>query len=401
MTASRITALDVLRGVAVMGILVANMPAFALPEAAYFNPRAWGGTAPADLAVWFATFVLVESKLRALFSMLFGASMLLVVERAAASGRDPASVHLRRMAWLFAIGCMHLYAVWWGDILAHYALCGAIAYMAAGLRVRWLLGIAAVLTLWQIVQEAGLYLALTATDVGPRFVAAMAQTFGIPPHGDLLREVAAYRGDYTQVFAWRWRHATSPLTLLPLLAPETLAAMLVGMAGLKSGFLRREWPRAQYGWCAGVGLGIALPVYAWLGWRTLGGGFALRDVVLGSVSASAALRLPGAIGLAALILLATRDGGWLTTRIAAVGRVAFTNYLATSVVMTTIFYGYGLGLFGALSRADLYTLVPIAWIAMLAWSQPWLARYRHGPLEWMWRSLAQWRVEPMRIVAPR
>jgi uncharacterized protein len=399
--AGRIPALDFLRGIAVMGILVANLPAFALPEAAYFAPHAWGGTSTADIAAWFATYVLVEGKMRGLFSLLFGASMLLVVERAQASGRNAARVHYRRMAWLFAIGCLHLYGLWWGDILAHYALCGAIAYAFVRLPVRGLIGVAVALILWESAQGAWLHAAILDAQAHPdatgrALVTAMEGSFGRPPAQHLAAEIAAYRGSYAQIFAWRWTVSAAPPTFLPILGPETLATMLLGMAGLKSGFLTGAWSPARYRRWAAVTLGIAMPVYVATGLHTIRGGFALADVVFGAVSVAAPMRNLAVVGYAALGICALRPGGWLTARIAAAGRAAFSSYLATTLVMTTIFYGYGLGLFGAVPRAALYLLVPPAWAAMLAWSQPWLAAYRYGPVEWLWRSLARWRVEKMR-----
>ena len=107
----------------------------------------------------------------------------------------------------------------------------------------------------------------------------------------------------------------------------------------------------------------------------------------------------GIVGYAALAMLLMPPGGWLTTRIAAVGRAAFTNYLGTSILMTGIFYGWGLGLFAQLPRATIYSLAPLAWLIMLGWSKPWLDRFRYGPFEWAWRSLARWRWEPMRVPA--
>jgi uncharacterized protein len=190
--------------------------------------------------------------------------------------------------------------------------------------------------------------------------------------------------------------SAAPPTFLPILGPETLATMLLGMAGLKSGFLTGAWSPARYRRWAAVTLGIAMPVYVATGLHTIRGGFALADVVFGAVSVAAPMRNLAVVGYAALGICALRPGGWLTARIAAAGRAAFSSYLATTLVMTTIFYGYGLGLFGAVPRAALYLLVPPAWAAMLAWSQPWLAAYRYGPVEWLWRSLARWRVEKMR-----
>jgi uncharacterized protein len=402
----RIDTLDFLRGIAVMGILVANLPAFGLPEAAYFSPAAWGGTAPADIAAWFATFVFVEGKMRGLFSLLFGASLLLVVERAEASGGNGAGVHYRRMAWLFAIGCVHLYALWRGDILTHYALCGAIAFLFVRLPVKVLLLVATALILWQTAQWSGLYAALLDAQAHPAagsrtLLANMASGFGTPPADHLAKEVAAFRGSYAQAFAWRWDHATSPIAFMLVLGPETLATMLIGMAALKSGFLKGAWPRARYRAWAIVSLGLTLPIYAAAGVHTISGGFMLDDVVFGALTLSAPLRNVAVVGYAALGILLMRPGGWLTTRTAAAGRAAFTNYLGTALVMTTLFYGYGFGLFGHLSRAQLYLLVPLAWAAMLAWSHPWLERYRHGPLEWLWRSLAWWQIAPLRASAAR
>ena len=397
----RIGSLDFLRGIAVMGILVANLPAFGLPEAAYFSPLAWGGAGPADSAAWFATYVLVEGKMRGLFALLFGASTLLVVERAEAAGVSGAGVHYRRMGVLFVVGCLHLYLLWWGDILAHYALCGAVAFAFVRLPVRWLLAAALLFAVWDAVQGLGLWSAVRDAQAHPGpesagFLADMARGFGRPPPAELARELAAYRGDYATVLGFRWHEAISPVRLFPVLAPETLATMLLGMAGLKSGFLIGDWPRARYRLCASLGLGLSLPIFTVSAVHTISGGFALDDVVLGAMAAPALLRWPAIGGYAALGMLAMRPGGWLTGRVAAAGRMALSNYLGTTVLMTTVFYGYGLGLFGSIGRAHLLWLAPVAWAAMLAWSQPWLERYRYGPLEWLWRSLSRGRVQPMR-----
>lgn len=399
--ADRLHTLDVLRGIAVMGILVANLPAFGLPEAAYFSPLAWGGTAPVDIAAWFATYVLVEGKMRGLFSLLFGASMLLVIERAEAAGQSGAAVHFRRMAWLFVIGCVHLYGLWWGDILAHYALCGAIAFLFVRLPLRSLIMVALLLIAWQTVQWVGVYAGLLQAQAHPdaagrALLADMAMGFGTPPASHLAAELAALRGSYAQALAWRWAHATPPLTFLLVLGPETLATMLLGMAGLKSGFLTGAWPRARYRRWAAVALGLSLPVYAAAGLHTVRGGFAVADVVLGAMTLPAPLRTLSIVGYAALGMLLMHPGGWLTTQVAATGRAALSNYLGTTLLMTAIFYGYGLGLFGRLSRAELYWLTPAAWMAMLIWSKPWLDRYRYGPVEWLWRSLVRASFEPMR-----
>jgi len=103
-----------------------------------------------------------------------------------------------------------------------------------------------------------------------------------------------------------------------------------------------------------------------------------------------------AAGYAALIILLTRRGGRLAARLAAVGRAAFSNYLGTSLIAAFVFYGWGLGYYGYASRSEAWLLVPIVWAIMLLWSKPWLDRFQYGPMEWVWRSLARWQVQPMR-----
>jgi uncharacterized protein len=172
--------------------------------------------------------------------------------------------------------------------------------------------------------------------------------------------------------------------------------MLFGMAALKSGFFRGEWSPTRYRKWAVVCFGIAIPAYAVIGWLLIRADFSVPMVFALVMTAPPPVRPIMVIGIAALIILLTRRGGPLVARIAAAGRAAFTNYLGTSIVMTTIFYGYGLGLYGKLSRIELWIPVILAWLVMLLWSKPWLDRFRHGPFEWLWRSLARLRFQPMR-----
>lgn len=397
--APRIATLDFLRGLAVMGILLANLPAFGLPEAAYFSPLAWGGSTGLDRAVWLANFVLVEGKMRGLFSLLFGASMLLIIDRA---GARAAPVHFARMAALFAFGLVHLYLIWWGDILAHYALVGSVAFLFVRLPARWLLAFAVMLTLADMALGAAgaiplLQSASRATPVARETWAAFAASFGVPPRTDLLAELAAFGGSWPDAVAWRWRHAMSPFGFALVLGPQTLGTMLLGMACYRSGFLTGRWSRRGYArtavWC----LGLSLPVYVALGLNTIAHGFDQRWVYLASIVLTAPFRLLATVGYAALFLLFFRAGGGSTARIGAVGRTAFTNYLGTSILMAALFTG--LHLFGRLSRAELYIIAPVVWALMLAWSKPWLGRFAYGPFEWVWRSLSRARVQPMRRTA--
>lgn len=387
----RIAVIDFTRGVAVMGILLANLPAFALPEAAYFSPLAWGGTAPLDIVAWFVTFVLVEGKMRGLFSLLFGASLLLVHDRAAGAGENVAAVQLRRMAVLFVIGCLHLYLVWWGDILAHYALCGTIALALVHLRARWLVALAIAFAGWDLIVAVAGAAALFASAPGDAVWRGFSDGFGVPPPTHLVAEIAAMRGGFAEGVAWRWQHAFTPLGFLAAVGPQTLSAMLLGMAAYRSGFVTGAWSRAAYRRTALLGLGVTLPLYAATATITLHHGFDQRWVYLGSIVIGDVLRLPATLGYAALIVLLFNPAGTWSRRVTAVGRAAFTNYLGASLIMVLLFNG--LAQFGAWPRAILYLLVPPAFALMLLWSAPWLAHHRYGPLEWLWRSAARGKVQ--------
>jgi uncharacterized protein len=384
-----------------MGILLANIAAFALPGAAYFSPLAWGGHGTAETAAWLTTFVFVEGKMRGLFSFLFGASMLLVIERAKAAGESPAKVHFSRMAVLFLFGLAHGYLIWWGDILAHYALVGAIAYVFANLRSERLL--AAALTALVLTFAWGGLGLLAMMDSAARDTpdaAAtwndFAKTFGAPSSQWLATEIGAMQGPWTSQVDYRWDHQENPLELLKIFGIETLAAVLFGMWAYRSGFVTGAWERARYRRIAIFCLGLAWGAYLLLGLTTISQGFDQRWVFFGSIVATVPFRILGTIGYAALVILAIHPGGWLTERLAAVGRAAFTNYLGTSILVTAIFYGWGLGQFARWDRATIYLVPPVIWLIMLLWSKPWLERYRYGPFEWLWRSLARFQLQPMR-----
>jgi uncharacterized protein len=404
---ARIATLDIIRGVAVMGIFGVNVIAFAMPFQAYFNPSAYGLHSSADLGLWFATFILIDGKMRGLFSLLFGASLLLVIERAEASGRDPVQVHYSRMVWLLLLGCVHYYLIWFGDILTLYAIVGMVAFLFRRRSVRALVlwGLA-FLALDTLITAGGawhfyaLEAAIRAPGAAPALVAEWREStidFVVPSAAQLAHEFALYQGSWAgivheQLTAGR----TGPLFQLVFGSSETLGYMLLGMAGLKSGFLKGEWEGARYRRIALWTLAVSIPAYAffaWLNWRS---GFDVATFFLIFFVLTNPFRLAMMAGYAALIVLLTRRRGALTQRIAAAGRAAFTNYLGASILACLLFYGYGLGLYGRLSRLEAWLFAPAFWLVMLLWSKPWLDRFCYGPFEWLWRSLARGALQPMR-----
>ncbi len=398
----RFVALDYVRGIAVMGILLLNIVGFAWPEVVYISPRAPGGppiSANEDWT-WLGIFVLADGKFRGLFSLLFGASLLLFVTGADEAGRDGAALQKRRLGWLAAFGLAHFYLIWWGDILFVYAICGFAALAARDWPVRRLIR-------WAL----GLYVA-GALVLGGMTSLPAAPWLGLPSlpeasAAEIERSYASDAQDERKIRLASWPDQTShnlredwagPLIAVALTWFETLPLMLLGMALFKSGLFDGSWSGdklRRWAWRGiGIGLVLTLPIAAWV-WVEQ---FPLALVLFVWLSPAMLARLASVIGYAALLVLLARHfaDGWLGVRVVAAGRMAFSNYLGTSLAMTFLFHGWGLGLYGRYGRAELLAFVVLGWIVMLAWSKPWLTHFRHGPLEWAWRSLTYGRIEPLR-----
>ena len=393
-----------------MGILAMNIAAFADVPAAYLNPLA--ATPPVrsiDLVLFGVNFIAVDGKMRGLFSFLFGASLLLFADRVEDRGDSATRLVIRRQLWLLLFGWAHFTFIWYGDILVGYALIGLVAFLFRKRSTRTLIASGVALILLQLLVMSGsAYYAVTLwsavqSSPTPDILAqwqGLDRDMGIPSAARLQETLALYRGGWVDLVHHQLTEKPFyPLIMTLMFGPETLGLMLLGMAGLKSGLLTGAWSDRRLWRWALVCLGIAVPAYLLLLGGLVDGGYRTPAILLFGFAGTVPFRPLMVVGYACLIILATRRNGWLTRRIAAAGRAAFTNYLGTSIVMTTLFYGWGLGLFGMLGRAELALVTLVTWAGMLLWSKPWLDRYRYGPLEWLWRSLTNGRSEPMRRTA--
>ncbi|AKH41458.1 uncharacterized protein FHS61_001946 [Altererythrobacter atlanticus] len=400
----RILVLDIIRGIAVMGIFSVNVVGMAMIEQAYFYPPGYGFGSLGDRIMWAANFILVDGKFRSLFSILFGASTILVIERGIAAGKDPWRVHYPRMAVLLLFGLAHFYFLWWGDILANYALVGMIAFIFWRLPVKWLLVAAAIALsagyLPNMVmggQQIAQYQAKAAPGASDEQRAALQELLaGLKPSEEALaNDKAAHASIPAHFDSIMEAQPLRPFMSVFGYGIETLGLMLIGMAGYKSGFLTGSWKRRRY-------IEIAVP---FIGASLIYFGIGAREVLRADFSPfiffpwnqiySGPLHPVAAIGYAALIILIFPKRGAIADRLAAVGRTAFTNYLGATIIGTILFFGFGLGLYGQLSRGQAWLFAPGVWLIMLLWSKPWLDRYRYGPFEWAWRSLSRWQWEPM------
>lgn len=406
--ADRIVTLDVIRGIAVMGIFSVNVVTFSMPIGAYFSPAGYGSWHGYDYALWVANFVLIDGKMRGLFTLLFGASTMLVIDRALATGRSPARAHYARMITLLLLGFAHFYLIWFGDILTLYAFCGIVLFAVRRWPVHWLVAGAITVLLIDVIAMGVISASLMATSAAigrpmPTIDTleswrSLNEGFGALDPKALASDLALYRSDWGTITHHRLaEQATDPLEQLGFAGPETLGYMLVGAAGYRSGFLTGRWDGVRYRklalWTVMPGMAGFTGLAAWIWVRA----FDPAVVATAQFFGAALPRLAMILGYAALIAFSVqRQPVWMA-RVAAVGRCALSNYLCTSIVAGFVFYGYGLGLYGHVSRGQAWMVVPLFWLVMLLWSKPWLERYRYGPFEWVWRSLSRGKLEPILI----
>lgn len=399
----RVTALDALRGVAVMGIVPMNVIAFAMPASAYINPRAYGFDGGLDAVLWAASFLIIEDKFRALFAMMFGAGIAILIER---GGPHPLRGHYARMAALAAIALAHAILLASNDVLRSYAVCGALLPLVLGWRVRNLLIAAAALMLGQLLVSG--YVAwgwlrywaeqASGTPVDPAPMLEAERRFGAD--GQVIADALA-RG--RESFAMRIdRRLAEPMLQARAVGaamPSTLAGMLAGVALWRCGLLAGEWAPARALRLARHCLFATLPPLALMmvwNWAT---GFNAIVTAFNAMVLSAPFDLVLGVGYAALAMAlfgsAWRDHA-LTARLVAAGRMALSCYLGTSLVFAALFAAWGLGLFGEVYRSAALALGLVPMALMLILPPLWLARFRQGPAEWLWRSLAAGRALPIR-----
>ena len=416
-TTDRIEALDFMRGCVLFGILLMNITAMGLAKA-YTNPRNAGLESPADLWAWIITEVGFEGTQRAIFSMLFGAGVLLFVSRGEKAGRgDAVDLFLRRTLWLVALGMINAWVLLWeGDILYAYGLTGLAVVAFRGLSARALLALGLAGLLFNaglgakdaidmhaaraeaaaalVAKQSGRQLSKPQQEAVEAWEKASSRYVAGP--GEVAEANQAMQGGYLTA----WPHVTRAVVFMQSWYMyryffDIFAMMLIGMALLKAGVLTLEAPSRVYWWMLvggyAVGLTTNIIETRWI----IDNGFSAEAFARAAITYDLG-RLAMAAGHLGAMLLFCRSGaiGWLRRSLTAVGRMALTNYLTHSAVALILFVG--LGLFGKLARHELYYIVFAIWAVQLILSPIWLRHYRFGPVEWLWRALTYGKAPPFR-----
>ena len=398
---TRYISLDTLRGFALLGILMMNAIAFAYPEIVYSNPFAMGSLSSADLWQWVLTDLFFAEKFYALFSMLFGAGIVLMANKQSDPQRAK-NLHYRRMLWLLMIGLIHGYLLWWGDILVTYAIAGMLIYSCRHWRIRSLWIVAVLLQL----AITCLYLLMYwGWDVMPADELAESKAVFWPSEQTLRAEINANLGSWWQQTTYRVATTIEYQTsyLIPLIVRMS-GIMLIGMALYKSGVLLATRSSRFYLTHLLLFLPLGVALSACGAWAIASSEFALPS----SFSTDRLWNLWGSLltawGYTCLFMLIVQQAkvsasgisGRISAWLAPVGQMALTNYLMQSVLCGLIFYGWGMGLYASLSRWQVSMVVVAIWLIEISWSRWWLTRFQFGPVEWIWRSATQRRRQAWR-----
>jgi len=387
----RFASIDTLRGIAVLGILFMNVQVFAMHSNAYQYPPAHMDLTGANASVWWTAFTFFEVKFITIFSALFGAGIALMLGDDKSQGTRQ---HYPRMLWLLLIGLIHAYVFWFGDILVAYALVGMVAVLLRAMSIAKLL----FWGLFAIAINGLLILGLFSSfNLMPGEIDAVAVGMAPSPE-DLADTVALYQSGFIERLPYNAGFAAiGEIAGLVFFGGRTFGLMLIGMALFKSGFLTARWSMPIYLLCAVAALGVGLPIAAWAGSAALADGFDLGNMWKHQ-GANYFASLLVSFGYASVVMLLSKINAFrlILYPFTAAGRMAFTNYLSQTLIMTYLFVGPpGLGWFGTIERVGQAQIVIAVWIGQLVFSVLWLSVFRFGPFEWLWRSLTYGKPQPI------
>jgi uncharacterized protein len=419
----RIVLLDSLRGIAILGILLMNIPGFALPDPVHHDPSVLNEWGTINFQTWYYVDWIFEGSQRALFSMLFGAGIILFISRQErkSEGLWPADYFFRRQLWLLVFGLFNAFVLlWFWDILFQYACFGMIAFTFRRFAPKGLFIAAFISLLLMTVREnvdayrdyktiakgeAIAKIDTTVTKLNDKqkeelgAMMAMKEKSSIAEKKKKMeKNLATVRGSYGELYDYQSNRSFEGEIYFTYFGIwDILVFLFLGMAFYKTGILTGQAPVRTYLLLCIAGLGIGL-LLSYL---------RLQPLITHKFNFFELMKRPHvefyelsrtfrSIGIFGLIMLLYKSGWfkWLFALMRPVGQMAFTNYLTQSLFVGLFFYGVGFGMYGKLSRFEMYYVVGATWLLQIIWSHIWLRFFRFGPLEWCWRSLTYWKRQP-------
>ncbi len=394
----RIISIDVLRGFAVLGILIMNIQSFSMIFSAYDNPTVYGDLTGINKWIWMLSHIIADQKFMSIFSILFGAGIILMTDNMRKKGLTSTGLHYRRMMWLLIFGLLHAYLLWFGDILVSYALVGMIAYLFRKKTPKTLLIVGMSLIVVPFLLSTFFNWSMT---YWPEESIQHTLKQWNPDKEVIINDLLIYRGSWTDQMENRIPIALTVQTFVFFMYSlwRVWGLMLIGMALYKLKVLTASRSSKFYlvfliiGFLVGYFLIITGMIKnfnaGWVMEYSMFGGKLFN--YWGSIFVSF-----GYIGLVMLFCKSNLFSGFKKL-LAAVGRMAFTNYILQTLICTTIFYGHGFGFYGKVERGGQILIVFGVWIFSVLFSYYWLKYFRYGPLEWLWRSLSYMKFQPIKL----
>jgi len=381
----RIHSLDLLRGFAVLGILIMNITSFSQINIAYMNPTIGAGLEGYNQYFHAFNYIFADTRFMSIFSILFGAGVVLFTNNAEAKGKRVGALHFKRMFWLLLFGLLHAYFIWEGDILVAYAICGCLIYLLRKKTIRTLLIISIILFIIPLTFNLMTYYGMTAEELESTFA------FFYPSSEEITNEVKIMQGPFLEQMPIRLENAIEFQTLVFMIETfwRTTSLMLLGMILYRKGILSANKSISYYSKMILIGFGIGL-IISLIGLnQSYDSGWSGAYVM--SIGANYKL-ISGvfiATGYIGFVMWCFKKGVFkkLQNRLQFAGRMAFTNYIGMSVICSLIFNGHGLALYGTFDRLQQFLVVVSIWVLILIVSPLVLRKYRYGPLEWLWRKL--------------
>jgi len=391
----RVLSLDVLRGFAVLGMLLMTIQSFAMPSIASTNPTVFENLTGVHLNVYLVSHVFADQKFMALFSMLFGASIIILSNRARKEHIRSGDLQRKRLFWLLIFGFVHAYFIWYGDMLVAYAICGFFMFIFRRRKTRALFR-AGVIFL-AIGSAISLIIGYTIPLWEPSELQDTIQRFWNPSSQSISLEIEHYRSTWERQIIYRASKAFDMETRVFITEGfwRISGLMLIGMAFYKKRVLIAKQSKKYYSKMIVYGMGFGLPMVIGgtllnfsSGWK-----FELSYFYFSQLNYwGSILMAVGYIGIIMYLLKYLR-AGFLTKALSAVGQMSLSNYILQSIILTYIFYGHGLALFGDIDRAAQGFAVLMIWVFQLVFSSFWMRFFRYGPLEWLWRSLTYGKIQ--------
>jgi uncharacterized protein len=419
---NRIFSLDVLRGIAVLGILIINIYGFSYGLEFGHNPLDMGllvKQSDLDILIFRITQVIAEGKMRGIFSILFGVSAMLILSSCSSINEiKGADIYYRRLIWLLIFGLFNGFILlWWGDILYAYSLCGLLLFPLRKASLKVLIVVALLIALSYTLRSYIRYYEtkkeyiayqhakdkiskgkiLTANEKEAREVWIKKL---IRPGEDKIKEVREkMSGSYGSIFLKNLETTQfmESVIFYRALFFDTLLMMLLGMILFKIGFFETTFSVYKLWMVVLIGYGVGLPLVLWAESRLHFGNYqALDKSVFNLIYSPERILLTLAHITAVLLLLRLKVMSWIGKLLSSTGKMAFTNYLFQSVICMFLFSGFGLNLYGKLSISELMIIVMGICFFEIVMSSLWLNFFSMGPCEWLWRSLTHWKIQSIR-----